>query len=244
VRIRVRRGDERFVSRGDGIESRHAFSFAEHYDPEHLRFGPLLAVNEELLAPGAGFAPHHHRDVELVTWVAEGELEHRGGGQVARVRPGDLQRLSAGGGVEHEERNAPGAAVPLRFVQMWLEPDTFGGAPAYTRAASAAPAGPGLTPVASGLARHGRAVPLRNRNAALHVGRLAAGRPLELPRAPLRYAHVVHGSLLLAGERLAGGDAAAITGPEPLAALAPDGEAEFLLWELHPGPRGPAGEPS
>jgi quercetin 2,3-dioxygenase len=233
VRVRVRRGDERFVSRGDGIESRYAFSFAEHYDPDHVRFGPLLAVNEEHLAPGAGFAPHRHRDVEIVTWVAEGELEHRGGGHTARVRPGDVQRLSAGGGVEHEERNAPGARGPVRFVQMWLEPGTFGGPPHYTHAASVLGAGPGLLPVASGLPGHTGAIPLRNGTAALHAGRLAQDRPVELPRAPLLYLHVVHGSLLMAGERLNAGDAVAVTDAGALDAQAPEGGAELLVWELH-----------
>jgi quercetin 2,3-dioxygenase len=233
VRVRVRRGDERFRGRGDGVESRYAFSFAEHYDPGNIRFGPLLAVNEERLAPGAGFAAHRHRDVEIVTWVLDGELEHRGGGVASsRVRPGDLQRLSAGKGVEHEERNAPGATMPVRFLQMWLEPDEFAGAPHYTLRESVLGPGAPLTAVASGTDRHPGAVPLRNRTATLHVGRLDAGRSVALPPAAMLYAHVTRGALALAGEHLSATDAASITAPGPLEAAAPAQPTEFLLWEL------------
>lgn len=128
--IDVRRGADRY-SGGEpdaGIDTRHAFSFAGFYDPGNVRFGPLVACNEERLAPGAGFAEHAHRDTEIVTWVIEGELEHRdAGGRVARLLAGDAQLLGARGGVRHEERNA--GSGPLRFLQMWLEPDVFGGRP-------------------------------------------------------------------------------------------------------------------
>ncbi|WP_448317886.1 pirin family protein, partial [Streptomyces sp. CO7] len=116
---------------GAGITTRHAFSFGSHYDPDNLGFGPLIAVNEERLEPGSGFDEHPHRHVEIVTWVLEGELTHRdSGGRERRVRPGDLQHLSAAAGVRHVERND--GAVPLRFLQMWLTPVAAGGEPVYT----------------------------------------------------------------------------------------------------------------
>ncbi|HEY5835945.1 pirin family protein, partial [Streptomyces sp.] len=170
--IDVRRGEDRCSGGepGAGIETRHAFSFGGHYDPDNVRFGLLLACNEERLAPGAGFAEHAHRDTEIVTWVVEGELEHRdGGGRAARLRAGDAQRLSAGGGVRHVERNR-GAGV-VRFLQMWLHPEVFGGTPEYTVAAAPAPAGPGLTLLASGAPGASPPLRLRQSAAALYVGR-------------------------------------------------------------------------
>ncbi|MYS24114.1 hypothetical protein GA0115240_16071, partial [Streptomyces sp. DvalAA-14] len=161
--IEVRRaGERRAAEPGAGIETRHAFSFGAHYDPDNVRFGLLLACNEERLAPGAGFAEHPHRDTEIVTWVLEGELEHRdGAGRTVRLGPGGLQRLSAGSGVRHEERNA--GCTPLRFLQMWLHPDTFGGPPDYTAVPDPAPPGPGLRLLASGAP--GAAPPVRLRHA-------------------------------------------------------------------------------
>src|SRR5689334_8008817 len=128
--INVRRAGERY--RGGepaaGNETWHAFSFGAHYDPDNVGFGLLSACNEEHLAPGAGFAEHPHRDVEIVTWVVEGVLEHRdSAGHFGIVRPGQAQRLSAGSGVRHTENNAEEG--PLRFVQMWLHPQVLGGAP-------------------------------------------------------------------------------------------------------------------
>ncbi|QPL95217.1 pirin family protein [Streptomyces clavuligerus] len=110
-----------------GIGTRHSFSFGAHYDPDNLRFGALIACNEESLAPGAGFAEHPHSHTEIVTWVAEGELTHRDStGTATVVRPGDLQYLSAASGVRHTERND--GDRPLVFVQMWLAPLEPGGA--------------------------------------------------------------------------------------------------------------------
>ncbi|NUS13046.1 MAG: cupin domain-containing protein, partial [Streptomyces sp.] len=158
--IDVRRGADRYRG-GDGaagIDTRHAFSFSGFYDPGNVRFGLLVACNEERLAPGAGFAEHAHRDTEIVTWVVEGELEHRdAGGRAVRLRAGDAQLLGAGGGVRHVERNA--GAGPLRFLQMWLHPDVFGAPPAYAAATAPVPPGPGLTLLASG--DPGAAPPLR-----------------------------------------------------------------------------------
>ncbi|MDT3400046.1 pirin family protein, partial [Streptomyces sp. B1866] len=166
--MRVQRSGERFTGGdGAGVVTRHAFSFGRFYDPDNVRFGPLVACNEEQLAPGAGFDPHPHRDVELVTWVVEGELLHEdSAGHRTVVRPGDLQRLSAGCGVRHAERNA--GSGPLRFVQMWLTPYEAGGEPAYE--------------VLRGVA-DGAACPLPAAGGVLHVRRLAGGRRAAVPDA-------------------------------------------------------------
>ncbi|WP_405581054.1 pirin family protein [Streptomyces sp. NBC_01190] len=244
--IDVRRAADRYPGgdKGAGIETRHAFSFGGHYDPGNVRFGLLLACNEELLAPGAGFAEHPHRDTEIVTWVVAGELAHRDGtGRVSRLGPGGVQRLSAGAGIRHEERNA--GPVPLRFLQMWLHPDAFGGAPDHAALADPAPPGPGLRLLASGVPRAdgsaqeaaeaGPVLSLRQRQAALHIGRPTAADSGRLPEAPFVYVHLVRGQLRIGEHLLEPGDAARITGGGRPGFATP-GPAEYLVWEMHGEP--------
>ncbi|MFJ2903289.1 pirin family protein [Streptomyces sp. NPDC087212] len=213
----VRRAGERYPG-GDGsagVRSRHAFSFGPHYDPDNLRFGALLACNEERLEPGAGFDEHPHSHTEIVTWVVAGELTHRdSSGHEATVRPGDVQRLSAASGVRHTERND--GPEPLVFVQMWLAPVAPGGDPAYEIVHGIADATPYAVPEAG---------------AVLHVRRLAPGERTAVPDAPYVYAHVVRGELRLDSAELGSGDAARITDAEGLEAVAVT-PAELLLWEL------------
>ncbi|MEU5700166.1 pirin family protein [Streptomyces aurantiacus] len=216
----VRRADERYRG-GDpaaGIESLHAFSFGPHYDPDNLRFGAVIACNEERLAPGAGFDEHPHSHTEIVTWVVEGELTHRDStGHESVVRPGDVQRLSSAGGVRHVERND--GDRPLRFVQMWLAPLEPGGDPAYEIVRGIADSTPYAVPEAAAM---------------LHVRRLTPGERTAVPDAPFLYAHVVRGEVLLGGEVLQAGDAARITDAKDVAAVARD-ETELLLWEMTAG---------
>lgn len=238
VEVQVRRARERYTAAGDGIESAYAFSFGDHYDPGNIHFGPLLACNEERLRSGAGFAEHRHRDTEIVTWVVEGALEHRdSAGSGGVVRPGTVQRISAGAGVLHTERNA--GDVPVRFVQMWLQPDTFGGQPDYAHADIAPDARHAV--LASGRDRHPEAaVRLRRADAALHLVRSGpTTRPLkDLPEAPFLYLHVVRGELHLmapagAPEALGEGDSARVRDSEWLwPAVGADG-VELLVWEAH-----------
>ncbi|MFD4372161.1 pirin family protein [Streptomyces sp. NPDC058486] len=214
--IRIQRAGERYPGGdpGAGIETRHALSFGPYYDPDNLRFGPLLAVNEERLAPGAGFDEHPHSHTEIVTWVVEGELTHRdSAGHETVVRPGDLQHLSAAAGVRHVERNA--GDTPLTFVQMWLAPRETGGEPAYELIRSL----PG---------RHD----LPAAGAVLHVHRLARGEGTGLPAAYSLYVHVVRGAVRLAGETLTEGDAARIEAGEAAPAVEAAEAAELLVWEF------------
>lgn len=222
----VWRADDRYRG-GDGsagIDTRHAFSFSGFYDPDNINFGLLVACNEERLAPGAGFALHAHRDVEIVTWVAEGELEHRDSTGVAtRVRPGDMQRLSAGSGVRHTERN-PGDG-PLRFVQMWLVPGAFGTEPEYE--------------VVRGIA-DGTPFALPRTDAVLHVRRLTDGERTAVPDAEWMYVHMVRGEARLDdgagdGPVLRAGDAARIAHAKDRE-LRARGPAELLMWEMHAEP--------
>ncbi|MFE7549758.1 pirin family protein [Streptomyces gardneri] len=215
---RIQRADERYPG-GDpaaGIETRHALSFGSHYDPDNLRFGALLACNEERLAPGAGFDEHPHSHTEIVTWVVEGELTHHDtAGHTTVVRPGDLQRLGSAGGVRHVERND--ADVPLVFVQMWLAPLVPGGEPAYE--------------VVRGL---DGTYDLPAADARLHVLRPAAGESTPVPAADFVYVHVVRGTVGLhvdPATDLGPGDAARLTGPTE-GTLVATTDAEVLVWEM------------
>ncbi|MGW6918434.1 pirin family protein [Kitasatospora sp. NPDC054939] len=228
----------------EGVETRHAFSFAGHYDPRNTHFGALLACNEELIAPGAGYPEHRHRDTEILTWVLSGALAHRDDhGHGGVVRPGMVQHQSAGSGIVHTERNVGGAAEPVRFVQMWLQPDAFGAPPAYglRRVERAAD---GLTLLASGLARDAatEALRLRRSDAALWLVTAGPGRPLpELPAAAWRYVHLTAGSLGFrtvpgpqgGGRSMEPGDSVRITGDAFADPTAGEDGAELLLWEMH-----------
>ncbi|MEO3973274.1 pirin family protein [Streptomyces sp. CAU 1734] len=216
--IDVRRSADRYPGGepAEGIETRHSFSFGPHYDPDNLRFGALIACNEERLAPGAGFAEHPHSNTEIVTWVVEGELTHRdSAGHATVVRPGDVQRLGSGAGVRHVERNDGG--LPLVFVQMWLMPREPGGEPEYE--------------VVRGLA-DGVPYPLPAAGAVLRVHRLAAGGTLSLPDAPAVHLQVVRGGVRLGDTELGPGDAARITGGEPVPPVTAGPAAEILVWEM------------
>ncbi|MEV6164286.1 pirin family protein [Streptomyces sp. NPDC052052] len=221
--ISVQRSDDRFTG-GDeaaGIESLHAFSFGTFYDPDNLRFGAMLACNEERLAPGAGFDEHPHSHTEIITWVVEGELTHRDStGHATVVRAGDLQHLSAAAGVRHVERNDGDG--PLTFLQMWLAPLEPGGDPAYTIVPGLAASAPYAVPQAG---------------ARLWVRRLAAGERAAVPDAARVYVHVVVGGVRIGDEALAAGDAARISGEAGLELVAAEGAgvagaAEVLIWEL------------
>ncbi|WP_435970299.1 pirin family protein [Streptomyces sp. Qhu_M48] len=227
--IRIQRAGERYPG-GDptaGIETRHALSFGAHYDPDNLRFGALLACNEERLAPGAGFEEHPHSHTEIVTWVVEGELTHHDtAGHTTVVRPGDVQRLSSAGGVRHVERND--AAGPLTFVQMWLAPLSPGGEPSYE--------------VVRGI---GDGVPydLPAAYARLWVHRPAAGGRVPVPAADFAYVHVVRGTVRFGdgsgAEELGPGDAARFTGSGGGPAAVATADAEVLIWEMRDRRRAP-----
>ncbi|MET7688247.1 pirin family protein [Streptomyces sp. NPDC005483] len=213
----VRRAAERYPGGdpGAGIESWHAFSFGPHYDPGNLRFGALIACNEERLVPGAGFDEHPHSHTEIVTWVVEGQLTHRDStGHETVVRAGDVQRLSAAAGVRHVERND--AETPLTFVQTWLAPLEPGGEPSYEIVRGIADSTPYAIPEAAAM---------------LHVRRLGAGERTAVPDGRYLYVHVVRGEVRLDGEELGAGDAARVTDAEELDVVAVT-PAELLVWEM------------
>ncbi|MEX2290026.1 MAG: pirin family protein [Mycobacteriales bacterium] len=229
--VDVRRADQRFVTRGQALESRHSFSFGRHYDPGNTSYGLLLLHDEHLLQPGAGFPSHPHRDLEIVSWVLEGALVHENSsGGSGRLGPGSVQVTSAGSGIRHAETAARDGGT--RFVQMWLPPDVAGRRPSHEQRRMDLPPGL-LVPVASGRPGHAKAVRIGTGQAALHAARLEPGQAVALPAAPYLHLYVARGSVRLAAAGgLAQGDTARMTttdGPRVVASTA----AELLVWEMH-----------
>lgn len=214
-----RRSATRFRTVAEGTETLHSFSYGRHYDPENVGFGPIMAINEERVAPGAGYDEHHHGDADIVTWVLEGALAHQDStGQHGVVPPGVAQRLSAGEGVTHAERNASDSE-PLRFVQMMLR-STNWGRPEYAQAD--VPDGSGLH----------ETVPV-HADARLVVAR--PQEPIEVAAEHGALVHVTRGRVTVAGVELGPGDELRLAEPATLR-LTGSRDAEALLWLLV-GPR-------
>jgi quercetin 2,3-dioxygenase len=230
--IDVRRAGERFATDIGWLDSHHSFSFGSHYDPSNTHFGLLLVSNDDVVAPSTGFSTHPHRDMEIVTWVLDGELEHKDSeGNVGIIYPGLAQRMSAGTGILHSEMNATNGA-PVHFVQMWVIPDAERIAPGYEQLdINAELDRGGLVPLASGRG-HDAAIAIRQRDAVLLAARLGAGEAVALPDAPYVHVFVARGAVDLDGAgHLNGGDAVRLTaaGGPPLTAIEP---SEILVWEM------------
>jgi len=240
----IRRADSRFRTKIDWLDSKHSFSFGHHYDGANTHHGLLLVNNDDVVAPGMGFETHPHRDMEIVTWVLQGELVHQDSeGHNGVIYPGLAQRMSAGTGILHSEKNdawrlTGGSAHddPVHFVQMWVVPDETAIEPGYEQLEIDAEllAG-GLVPVASGMPQHdgASAIRIKNRYAALHAARLQAGGSVTLPDAPYLHLYVPRGAVTLEGAgTLSTGDAARLTGVGGQRVTA-DEPAEILVWEMH-----------
>lgn len=233
--IDIRRAGERFVSKTGWLNSRHSFSFANHYDPENTHFGLLLVSNDDIVQPGTGFMTHPHRDMEIVTWVLEGELEHKDSeGHVGLIVPGQAQRMSAGRGIYHSEINYS-ASNPVHFVQMWVLPDTKQLSPSYQETDISTLIDSGeLIPIASGSGHEG-AVRIQQRDAVLWGARIRPGSSLALPAAPAVHLYVARGPVTLEGAgELTQGDAVRISWSDGRRiTTAVDGPgAEILVWEF------------
>jgi quercetin 2,3-dioxygenase len=231
--IDVRRAASRFHTRRPWLDSWHSFSFGQHYDPSNTHFGLLLVSNDDTVAPATGFETHPHRDMEIVTWVLDGALVHQdSAGHSGTVYPGLAQRMSAGSGILHSEKNDAGR--PVHFVQMWVTPDETGVEPGYEQLDIGAELDRGgLFPVASGRPGHDSAIRIRQRDAALHVARLRGAGSVRLPDAPYVHLFVAGGAVdVEAGGLLSAGDAARITDSGGTRVTA-TGAAELLVWEMH-----------
>jgi redox-sensitive bicupin YhaK (pirin superfamily) len=231
----LRRAGERGHADHGWLDSFHTFSFANYHDPEHMGFRGLRVINDDTVAPGRGFGAHPHRDMEIISYVLDGALAHRdsmGTGSV--IRPGDVQRMSAGTGVVHSELNAS-ATERVHFLQIWLLPSQRGGAPGYEQKAfpDAEKAGR-LRLVASPEGRDGSITV--HADAALHAGLFGAGETAELPLAPGRHAwvHVARGAVRVNGQDLAAGDGLALS-DEALVRIegkGGPGPGEVLVFDL------------
>lgn len=236
-RIDIRRGDQRFVTRIDWLNSRHSFSFGPHYDPDNVGHGLLIVNNDDVVRPGTGFMTHPHQDMEIVTWVLDGELEHQDSeGNTGIIYPGLAQRMSAGTGIWHSEMN-PSGEEPVHFVQMWVLPDTDRIKPGYEQVdVSHELEKGGLVPIASGKG-HNAAISIRQNGAALWGGKLKPGESVTIPQARYVHLYVARGAAELEGAGiLQAGDGARLTGAGTprITADAKTG-AEVLIWESNQG---------
>jgi redox-sensitive bicupin YhaK (pirin superfamily) len=245
--VDVRRAGERFRTRTGWLDSQHSFSFAGHYAADNTHFGLLLVSNDDVVAPGTGFETHPHQDMEIVTWVLDGGLVHQDStGHNGVIYPGLAQRMSAGTGILHSEKNDAWRLTesaphdePVHFVQMWVVPDESGIVPGYEQLDITDELGRGgLVTVASGMEKHRdeRAIRIRNRFAALHAARLSDGDSVTLPVSPYSHLYVARGAVELEGSGALGtGDAARVTEAEGQQVTAVGGPAEVLVWEMHAG---------
>jgi len=228
--VDIRRAGDRAVTTTPWLDSKHSFSFGDYYDPANTHHGLLLVNNDDVVAPATGFDTHPHRDMEIVTWVLSGSLAHRdSAGNFGVIHPGLAQRMSAGTGIMHSEKNES-ANEPVHFIQMWVVPDEAGVTPGYQQREIDLTGG--LVTIASGRSDDA-AVTIHNRHAALHGARLNPGEVVGLPQAPYLHLFVARGGVTLEGAgELAEGDAArlAATGGQRVTAAAP---SEVLVWEMH-----------
>lgn len=231
--IDVRRASERFATRIAWLDSKHSFSFGRHYDPHNVGHGLLLVNNDDVVRAGTGFDTHPHRDMEIVTWVLSGELEHKDSERNRGIiYPGLAQRMSAGTGIWHSEMNPSGEA-DVHFVQMWVVPDTESVRPTYEQLdINDQLAKGGLVPVASGQG-HDAAIAVRQRGAVLWAGRLQPGESVAVPDGRFAHVFVPVGSATLEGAGgLATGDAVRLTAAgSPVLTAGPEG-AEVLVWQM------------
>jgi quercetin 2,3-dioxygenase len=241
--VDVRRAEERAKTRLGWLDSKHSFSFSRHYDPANTHHGLLLVNNDDIVKPGSGFETHPHQDMEIVTWVLQGSLVHQdSAGHTGVIYPGLAQRMSAGTGILHSEKNDSWRLAgethtdPVHFVQMWVVPDEGGITPGYEQLEiDHELLSGGLVAVASGMPEHegAAAIRIKNRYAALHAARLQPGQSVPLPEAPFLHLFVPRGRVTLEGAGpLAAGDAVRFTatGGQQVTAVEP---AEILVWEMH-----------
>lgn len=230
--ITIRRANERGVAEFDWLNSRHSFSFGHYYDPKHMGFGPLRVINEDRVVPGEGFPTHGHRDMEIISYVLEGALEHKdsiGTGSV--IRPGDVQRMSAGTGISHSEYNHS-STEPVHFLQIWIVPAARGLRPGYEQRHFPRDERSGnLRLIASPDGQAGSVTV--HQDVRLYSTLLDGDQRVELDLAAGRTAwvQVARGEVTVNGQRLTAGDGAAIDGESDIV-LNGARAAEVLVFDL------------
>jgi redox-sensitive bicupin YhaK (pirin superfamily) len=228
----IRKANERGHADHGWLNSYHTFSFAGYHDPQWMGFRDLRVINDDTVAAGAGFGRHPHRDMEIISYVLDGELEHQdsmGNGRI--IKPGEFQYIAAGTGVVHSEYN-PSKQAPVHFLQIWIQPDQSGAKPAYGEKSCATAATGRLHLIAS---KAGREDSLRiNQDADLWLAKFSDGQTVTHELKPKRHAwvHVAEGKVTLNGQPLNAGDAAAVSDESKLE-LAGKGNAQVLVFDLN-----------
>jgi hypothetical protein len=228
----VRRGNERGFADHGWLKSFHTFSFADYFDPEHVEFGALRVINEDRVAPGKGFGSHGHRDMEIISYVLEGALAHKDStGTTSTIHPGDVQRMSAGGGVVHSEFN-PSQTEGVHFLQIWIQPNVRGIAPSYEEKRFPVEEKRGKLRLIASPDRAEGSV-LIHQDARIYAGLFDAGESAQLGVSPNRrvYVHVARGSVHVNGTKLETGDALKLTDVAELS-LHEGAGAEVLVFDL------------
>jgi redox-sensitive bicupin YhaK (pirin superfamily) len=230
--IHLRKAEERGRADHGWLDSRHTFSFADYHDPEHMGFRSLRVINEDRVSPGQGFGTHPHRDMEIISYVLEGALEHKDSmGTSSVIRPGEVQRMTAGKGVLHSEYN-PSRTDPVHFLQIWIVPEKNGLTPGYEQKAFGDPERRNrLRLVAS---RDGRDGSLRiHQDAELYTTLMTKGERVAQALRPGRHAwiQVARGAVDLNGKAMKAGDGAAASGERSLE-LAATADTEVLIFDL------------
>ncbi len=230
--IRIIKEQEQYKGENEWLTTYHHFSFAEYYDPSKVNFGPLRVFNDDVIQPGTGFDFHQHQDMEIVTYVLEGALEHKDGlGNGSVIRPGEVQRMSAGRGITHSEFN-PSKTDAVHFLQIWILPEELGIVPSYEQQAIDLSVARGtFHPIASGHGGPGK-VKL-NQDAAISVALLEPGQKLVHHLAHSRHAwlQLARGAITVNGGALGAGDGGAVSSESELKIEA-DCKAEILLFDL------------
>jgi redox-sensitive bicupin YhaK (pirin superfamily) len=229
----IRRADERGHANHGWLDAHHSFSFADYYDPRWMGYRSLRVINDDTIAGGGGFGTHPHRDMEIITYILSGALQHRDSmGHQAVLKAGDVQRISAGAGIEHSEFNYS-PVEPVHLLQIWIKPERTGVRPAYAeRSFGNGGANQGLTLVASREGRNG-SVPI-NQDAEVWLARLGEGASATHALQPGRHAwlQVAEGEVTLNGQSLRAGDGAALS-EEAAMTLTARAPAQALLFDLN-----------
>ncbi len=231
--LMIRKAEDRGISNFSWLNSQHTFSFGGYMDPGNMGFSDLRVINEDRVVAGAGFGTHGHRDMEIISYVIEGELAHRDGmGTGSVIRPGDVQRMSAGTGVTHSEMNAS-KANPVHFLQIWILPDEKGIAPGYEQKHFAPETRQDQWRLVG--SRDGREGSVTiHQDVSLYAATLAKGKRLSYDLSPNRKAwlQVVKGSLQLDGQVLKAGDGISFADLDAFSVVGSDKETEVLLFDL------------
>jgi redox-sensitive bicupin YhaK (pirin superfamily) len=228
----IRRSDERGFADHGWLKSFHTFSFADYFDPRHVDFGPLRVINEDRVQPGAGFGTHAHRDMEILSYVLSGALAHKDSmGNGSTIGPGDVQRMSAGRGVQHSEFNAS-SSEQVHFLQIWIVPDVRGIEPGYEERHFSAPERRGRLRLIASPDRADGSV-LIHQDARVYAGLFDGEEHARLEVDPGRrlYVHVARGQIHAGGEGLSSGDALKLTDTTTLV-LQQARQAEVLVFDL------------